>query len=284
MQHSKPKRDLASVVKERPFREFAQWWKMGDEFIQFMSIAIVSQWTKLGGTRVGMKRVQSNLDEYLSLVYGQTTRPDLLKNFIEKDFSSPFYSGEFDALSYAFYRSAFETIAKEHVENEAVIAEQRRELTKEVGKVFFSSVKQHFQLELPSELKTQTQFSDLQKNINLVGDFLIKQGYLREQCEFTFSVDVVHANQHIHQNSDGFLKNLDNNGFGYALYIMGYPAIFPSAVYLYQMFGEAQHHSSRTIEEIFERVGCIAHETHDFDPSNFPSDRVVELWSVRYIR
>ena len=280
MPHSKPKRELASIVDERPFREFSLWWKMGNEFIQFMSTAIVSQWTELDGTKAGLEWIQSYLDEYLKLVYGQNAHPNLLKNFIDQDFSHPFYSGEFDALSYSFYRSAFETIAKKHEENETVIAQKRRDFTKEVGRVFFSSIQEHLQLYLPTELKKSSQFLSLQKNIDRVGEFLIAQGYLREQCEFTFSVDVVHVNQHIHQDTDNFLKNLISNGLGYALYIMGYPAILPSAVYLYLMFGEAQHHSSRTIEELFEKVGCIAHETHDFDPSSFPADRVVELWYV----
>jgi hypothetical protein len=62
---------------------------------------------------------------------------------------------------------------------------------------------------------------------------------------------------------------------------MGYPVILPSAVYLYQTIGEAQHHSSRTIEELFARVNCDARETNDFDPTEYPSDRVVELWEIR---
>jgi hypothetical protein len=159
--------------------------------------------------------------------------------------------------------------------------QKRKKFTKEVGKIFFSSLQEHLRLDLPPELKTPAQFLSLQKKISLIGEFLIAQGYLREQCEFTFSVDVLQADQHILQDADDFLRNLNSKGFGYALYIMGHPAIFPSAVYLYQMFGEAQHHSSRTIEELFEKVGCKAHETDDFDPSNFPSNRVVELWEIR---
>jgi len=45
--------------------------------------------------------------------------------------------------------------------------------------------------------------------------------------------------------------------------------------------GDAQHHSSRTVEELFARVGYTASETHDFDPSGYPADMVVELWEVR---
>jgi hypothetical protein len=60
--------------------------------------------------------------------------------------------------------------------------------------------------------------------------------------------------------------------------------ILPSAVHLFQTVGEAQHHSSRTLGELFERAGREAGETHDFDPSGFPSDRVVELWEIRKAR
>jgi len=56
--------------------------------------------------------------------------------------------------------------------------------------------------------------------------------------------------------------------------------ILPSAVYLFNTIGEAQHHSSRTMEALFDAMGYEAHETRDFDPSGFPSDRVVELWEI----
>jgi hypothetical protein len=77
------------------------------------------------------------------------------------------------------------------------------------------------------------------------------------------------------------LAHLHHNGLAYALYEMGYPIILPSAVYLYHTVGEAQHHSSRTIEELFELIGYEARETDDFDPTGHPSDLVVELWEIR---
>ncbi|MBI2404109.1 MAG: hypothetical protein HYV20_15505 [Gemmatimonadetes bacterium] len=62
---------------------------------------------------------------------------------------------------------------------------------------------------------------------------------------------------------------------------MSYPVILPSAVYLFNTIGEAQHHSSRALQELFQRVGCEAAETHDFDPTGYPADMVVELWEIR---
>ena len=71
------------------------------------------------------------------------------------------------------------------------------------------------------------------------------------------------------------------HGVAHALYEMGYPAILPSAVYLYHTLGEAQHHSSRTIQDLFDQIGYDAWETEDFDPTDYPSDMVVELWQIR---
>ena len=65
---------------------------------------------------------------------------------------------------------------------------------------------------------------------------------------------------------------------------MGYPVILPSAVYLFHTVGEAQHHSSRTIEELFELIGYQARETDDFDPTGHPAELVVELWEIRKLQ
>ena len=271
---------LTHIVAGRPFPEFSQWWKMGRNFIRFMSTAIYSQWRELDGVNGDLDQIQGYLTEYIRLVYGQNAAPTLVDDFIRPNLSRDYYSGEFDALSYAFYRSAFEAIADKHGEDKAVFARERREFAVRVGRLFFTSIHAHLQLDLPSDLRDPHQFASLQKSIGLIEKFLLAQGYLRDHCEFTFSVDITYSGEHILQGTDDFLNNLHHNGVGYALYIMGYPAILPSAVYLFQMFGEAQHHSSRTIEEMFIRVGYQARETDDFDPSNFPSDKVVELWSI----
>jgi len=271
---------LAKVVQERSFPEFAIWWGIGYDFSGFMSRAIVSQWLELNESKRKFEQVQYHLTEYLKLVYGRIAEIDLLENFVRQDFSRALYSGEFDALSYAFYRSAFETLAEKHIEDKTTVARERKRFTNQVGKIFFSNIQDHLRLNLPSDLRDQTQFAQLQRNLELIGGFLLSQGYLRDQCEFTFNVDAIQNNEHIIQDTDNFLQNIQQNKPGYGLYIMGYPAILPSAIYLYKMFGEAQHHSSRMIEELFARVGYKARETDNFDPSNFPPDKVVELWVI----
>jgi hypothetical protein len=271
---------LSRFVRERSFPEFSPWWEMGNEFIQFMSEAIVPEWKALHEAPQPLERVQGYLVEYLQLVYAQKADATLFADFFEKNINRNIFSGEFDALSYAFYRTTFETLAEQNSKDPEAAAEQRRDFTIQVGRKFFGTIHEHLRLSLPADLRTTAHFRQLQNNIDRIGQFLLDQGYLRGHCEFTFSVDVRHEGKRILQREDAFVEHLQDNGIGYALYIMGYPAILPSAVYLYQMFGEAQHHSSRTIEELFERVGIKARETEDFDPSAFPSDQVVELWRI----
>lgn len=274
-------KSLADIVNKRPFPDYSQWWQMGNEFLGFMSQAITSQWGKLAESHGGLSRVQMHLDEYIRLVYNREARPALAEKFHQGDFSESYFSGEFDALSYAFYRSAFESLADQYVNGKGDLARRQRSFSIRVGSMFFKALHDYLQLNLPPDLHTPSQFSTLQANIDSIGKFLLEQGYLRDNFAFTFKVNVTHAGNRIQQDSSDFMGNLQRNGVGYALYEMGYPAILPSAVYLFQMFGEAQHHSSRTIEELFEKVGYEACETNDFDPSEYPSDQVVELWTIR---
>jgi hypothetical protein len=257
------------LVAEHPFPEFADWWPLGPTFLEFMSEAIVAEWRDLSPGDGDLEGIQRYAAGYAQTVYGRSLHPRLTKEFADKRVAH-IHSGEFDALSYAFYRSAFE-----------IRPEEKRPFTQRVGKRFFTAVHEHLHLDLPPKLQTPAQFAQLQSNIQRVGDFLQSEGYLRDHFAFTFNVNVTHAGKTILQTEASFLADLQANGIAYALYEMGYPVILPSAVYLYHTIGEAQHHSSRTIEELFDRVGCEARETDDFDPTGFPSDMVVELWEIR---
>lgn len=242
---------------------------MGQAFLTFMAKAIVAEWQAMGQSEADLQMVQGYVAEYVQTVYGRSPQPTLAQAFANQQVAD-IQSGEFDALSYAFYRAAFELRPAE-----------KRPFTQRVGKRFFTAVHDHLQLNLPDNLHTPAQFSQLQNNIQRLGAFLQSEGYLRDHFAFTFAVNVTQPAQTIRQTEAGFLADLQTNGVAYALYEMGYPVILPSAVYLYHTLGEAQHHSSRTIEELFDRVGYEARETDDFDPTGFPSDMVVELWEIR---
>lgn len=272
---------LEQVAADNPFDDYQTWWQTGVEFISFMSSAIVQEWNDLPQNTGDLSAVAQYLDHYHQVVYKRETTPDLLSNFINNNLDRPYYSGEFDALSYAFYRSAFELVEKHRDQYNNPVEVERRQFTRRIGARFFQQVHSHLQLVLPSDLEDETQFSQLNDNIQKVGEFLTAQGYLRDYFAFKFDVLIQHQGKSIEQESSRVLQTLKNTGMVRALYEMGYPIILPSAVYLYQTIGEAQHHSSRTIEELFKRVGYRAYEVDDFDPSEYPSELVVELWEIQ---
>lgn len=276
MNHPTPK-TLREIVAAKPFPDYQEWWQMGNEFLTFMSNAIIQEWQEVYGNGADPAIVQSYVNEYLAVVYHRKAAPTLVADFIHHQNLEMIGSGAFDALSYGFFRSAFEGIAAHTSDVEG----ERRSFTKRVGKRFYEAVHTYLGLKLPTRITTEAAFHQLQGCITSVGDFMERQGYLRDHFRFTFDVEVEHQGQIIRQTEAQFIEHLHHNGVGYALYEMGYPVILPSAVYLYNTIGEAQHHSSRTIEELFDRVGYIARETDDFDPTGFPSDRVVELWEIR---
>ena len=297
-----PTKSLELVVQERPFPEYATWWPVGREFAAFMSDAIVSEWQMLKRNDGTFSDVQDYLASYMETVYGRPARSGLLETFVDlgadrmqrsaqsvqstqsvpsAQSEQTIQSGEFDALSYAFYRSAFECIARHVDRYDHALERERRLFTVRVGKLFFGRLRDHLALDLPGGLDARDQMSRLSEGIDRVGGFLHDQGYLRSHFAFRFDVDIEHGGMRIEQHPDEAILRLQNDQPAYALYEMGYPIILPSAVYLYHTLGEAQHHSSRTIENLFAEVGYDARETDDFDPIGYPADMVVELWEIR---
>jgi hypothetical protein len=53
-----------------------------------------------------------------------------VENFVNKTYARPIQSGEFDALSYAFYRSAFELIETDLEAYDHSLERERRLFTK----------------------------------------------------------------------------------------------------------------------------------------------------------
>lgn len=250
---------------------------MGYDFISLMADAIYRQWGALPGNPGDCAPVQAHTTDYIRTVYQRPAAPDIVTTFITRPTARQWQSGEFDALSYAFFRHAFELLAQaSSAEN---LPKTRRSFTKRVGRDFFEKMADFLAITLPDALQTERQFQELKQVIQKIGTFLKEEGYLRDHFAFRFDVNASHGGNVIHQTEAEFLPNLSTTA--YALYEMGYPAILPSAVYLFHLLGEAQHHSSRTIEELFARIGYEARETDDFDPTGFPADLVVELWEIR---
>ncbi len=269
---------LEELVQQYPFEAYYNWWPLGREWSKFMSRAIVSEWRKLSGNE-DMAAVNADVEHYIKTVYKREARPDIVKDFTDQSFVTQLQSGEFDALSYGFYKSAFTMLEQQYADHEA--KEAKRQFTRTTGRVFFSQVKEYLDLNVPMQLADNQDFSRLKMCIQQLGKFLQAQGYLRDYFAFTFETDLQHAGQRICQAETEFVSNLNNHGMAHAVYEMGYPVVLPSAVYLYHSMGEAQHHSSRMIEEFFALTGHQASETDDFDPVDYPVDRVVELWEIK---
>ncbi|MEM7735477.1 MAG: hypothetical protein AAF267_06760 [Deinococcota bacterium] len=269
---------LAKAVQDHPYQDFHDWWPIGKELTAFMTKAILKTHNALPHTPAH-SAARTYFQEYIQTVFAKDARMDAFDRLLS-DGSVELESGEFDAFSYAFYRSAFEHIAAHPAAFDVSVERARRLFTKDVGKLFFAQVDAFVGLELPQRLETPADLNSLKAGIAKVGEFLATQGYLRDHFGFRFDVDLSYNNQHVQQADADTLSNIQA-GKAYALYEMGYPVILPSAVYLYQTMGEAQHHSSRTIEDLFERVGLEAREVDDFDPRDYPSDMVVELWEIK---
>ena len=75
-------------------------------------------------------------------------------------------------------------------------------------------------------------------------------------------------------------EEYEKNGAVTFQYWMKDPVILPSARKLFAEEGFAQHFSSRTIENLFAGYMTRAREDEDFDPRDWPDDRVVEQWSL----
>jgi hypothetical protein len=275
------RKTLQQIAAEKPYREFTPWWPMGETFLTFMADAITSQWRNLPHNSGDLAAVTAYTADYLQTVYDRPARAELVADFAAGANLTTVQSGEFDALSYAFFRAAFELIEAHPGAYDEPVAQERRRFTQRVGRVFFRQMSDHLGLDIPARLADSSDFEQFIAVIEQVGHFLREGGYLRDHFAFRFDVGVTQQGRQITQATTAFLNDLQQNGVAYALYEMGYPAILPSAVYLYHTIGEAQHHSSRTIEELFARAGCDARETDDFDPTGYPADLVVELWEIR---
>jgi hypothetical protein len=271
---------LRRLVAENPYPYFQNWWSMGERLLEFMSDAIYSAWDIYYPNEISFGgNLAAHIARYMKIVYGKPLRKDLITDFVTKKKLANIRSGEFDALSYGFFFSAYEMIAFKFSVEEAKA--KRHQFTRHVGTIFYQAMSRELDLVLPEKLESEGDMLLLNIAIDHIGNFLITGGYLREHFAFRFDVTAEHESKHIVQTAASFLSNLREKGTGYALYEMGYPVILPSATYLFQSeFKTAQHHSSRIIEDLFEQVGYEAHETPNFNPTDHDPKLVVEFWEI----
>ncbi|MEZ4663695.1 MAG: hypothetical protein R2911_39685 [Caldilineaceae bacterium] len=178
---------LAEVVIERPFPEYGQWWRMGREFLDFMSTAIVGEWAALPGHGGDLAAVNAHVQEYVQTVFGRTARSGLVDDFVQKRHAQPIQSGEFDALSYAFYRSAFEIMAQNINQYAQPLAREQRYFTQRVGRIFYHSFTIIWRcLRSRSSANAGPICRVADRHYHQMVQFLVAQGY----CAITFALHV----------------------------------------------------------------------------------------------
>ncbi|UPQ98740.1 hypothetical protein HOP50_03g20460 [Chloropicon primus] len=179
----------------------------------------------------------------------------------EEDGGSLFPSNEdlrqpevFDAYSYAQFAAAAEILEGRR---------ERRGLTERAGQRILSMMRELAGVDPsgdPSDLR------EMQQSLDKVLDAFVRVGY------------VLDSGLIWPQNAEEIYERTGELTFQYW---MKDPVILPSARKLFTEQGFAQHFSSRTIESLFAGYMVEAREDDDFDPREYPDDRVVEQWTLK---
>ena len=138
------------------------------DFLAFMAQAIGTEWRAVTGTKRGdLAAVQTDLPSILSwsiIVW----RDQRLLPILSRASTCTIRSGEFDALSYAFYKSAFETFSATIADTTAM-ADAAMALHSVLASLFINQLHEHLALRLPNQLQTEADFTHLQKAIDRAG-------------------------------------------------------------------------------------------------------------------
>ena len=177
---------LSTAVSQHPYPEYQEWWPMGESVLALMADAILSQWRPLSPSADSVASIQETVDEYISLVYGRQARPELAASFAAAADRGTVQSGEFDALSYAFFLSAYRKFASQFSGDD--LSRARREFAERVGAHFFSHLSEHLTLEPPRALQSGADLALVKSAIQCVGEFLLEEGYLRSRFAFSRSL------------------------------------------------------------------------------------------------
>ena len=157
------RKELAQIVRQYPFPDYSQWWDIGPVFTAFMSEAIVSQWIDLPHNDSDLGVIKRLVADYLHIVFSRQVEESLVDNFVNRSFSNPLRSGEFDAPSFAFFHSAFDLIQNHPDDYERPLDRERRRFTKKVGKDFFKLMRDYLGLALPANLNDEHSFGQLKQ-------------------------------------------------------------------------------------------------------------------------
>ncbi len=295
---------LGEVVEENPYPEFTGTeayrrmsdqpslgqlpWPMGGEFIGLISDSIVGLWRDyLGelGFNSDLEEVKDVFQTYMGTVYDVDVDRSIVEDFVVHGIGEEtrITSSEFDALSFAFYFHVYEKIEEELSESEAEV--RKYQFAVDVGERVFSNLESHLDFSLPDSYEDVEDLDEyIMEPLNTIGRFLHNQGYLGTGFDFSLDFEETdpETGDSYSQDAGDFLEDVESgdeqNPAAHGNYVMGMPSILPSAVYLFNIKDEAQHHSSRIIQEVFNQMGIMGKELDNFDPEGYDSEEVVEIW------
>jgi len=177
------RKQLSRLVEEYPFPDFVEWWELGATFSALMAESVFSQWFALHKNDSEMRLTNEGVVDYLKVVYGRKMRVSLVEDLVRQNFAVPLQSGEFDALSYAFYKSAFLFIGNSHKNDRYSSNRERYAFTKQVGEILFRNIAHYLDLHVPTNGINESSFSQLDACLRKIGIFLEKlricTGWLR---------------------------------------------------------------------------------------------------------
>src|SRR5690606_13006913 len=136
---------LAEAVAAHPLPEFAIWWPVKEVFVRCAARAVSEAWRQLPGNSGKLSPVRALVSEYLEQVYQRPLTPGRVAACGARAADS-LGSGEFDAISYGFFQSAFEK------------TQSKPEFAREVGQRFLRQVVSALDLVLPAGLGSDDEF------------------------------------------------------------------------------------------------------------------------------
>ena len=84
---------MEEVVQAYPFPQHQRWWPVGTQFTNFMSNAIVGEWSALPTNSGSLVPVAAYADQYVRTVYGRTLEERICTAFHTNTLARPLQSG-----------------------------------------------------------------------------------------------------------------------------------------------------------------------------------------------
>lgn len=201
-------------------------------------------------------------EDFVNLVVGstreairQTSRAENIEHSyatLGGDYHDLQEPAKFDRYSLLFFKSIAKHIPKD---------EERDKITTIIGESIYHHIKEKYGF----QIGTSDDLEKIRSNLERVIQYFVESGYI-DNAQVVWD-----------RFDEGEWRE---KGQAHFELVMAEPVILSSAQTLYNEEGFAQHYLSRTIERALGEFSVRGREMKDFNPNNFSSDKVVELWEL----